>query len=212
MDGLRVGYLEQEPRLDAGHTVDENIRPALAHTQALLDEFEQVPALNPTAENGFYRVQKFCCMYTLTGRAHSLPFSAVHRSCCAVSWQLHGHPTASTSCKLQSFLGCAGHRTSGCVVPGEPLCEAGPRACGRQVSSAMAEDGADVDALMARMDRLQAEIDAREGWELERQLQRATDALRCPPGVCAGAAPGSRTCRLLAGPCLPACWDGAHSA
>ena len=42
VDGLRVGYLEQEPKLDAGNTVDENIRPALAHTQALLDEFEQV--------------------------------------------------------------------------------------------------------------------------------------------------------------------------
>ena len=52
-----------------------------------------------------------------------------------------------------------------------------------QVSTAMAEDGADVDALMARMDRLQSQIDAGEGWELERQLQRATDALRCPPGA-----------------------------
>ena len=47
----------------------------------------------------------------------------------------------------------------------------------------MAEDGADVEALMTRMDRLQAQIDAGEGWELERQLQRATDALRCPPGT-----------------------------
>jgi ATPase subunit of ABC transporter with duplicated ATPase domains len=42
VEGLRVGYLEQEPKLDAGDTVDENIRPALAHTQGLLDEFEQV--------------------------------------------------------------------------------------------------------------------------------------------------------------------------
>lgn len=52
MDGLRVGYLEQEPKLDAGATVDENIRPALAHTQALLDEFEQVrlPCLSPVSE------------------------------------------------------------------------------------------------------------------------------------------------------------------
>lgn len=46
----------------------------------------------------------------------------------------------------------------------------------------MAEPGADVDALMARMDRLQSEIDAANGWEQERQLERATDALRCPPG------------------------------
>ena len=36
---------------------------------------------------------------------------------------------------------------------------------------------------MARMDELQTQIDAANGWEIERTLQRATDALRCPPGV-----------------------------
>jgi ATPase subunit of ABC transporter with duplicated ATPase domains len=41
-DGIRVGYLEQEPKLDAGPSVDENIRPALAHMQALLTEYEEV--------------------------------------------------------------------------------------------------------------------------------------------------------------------------
>jgi hypothetical protein len=51
-----------------------------------------------------------------------------------------------------------------------------------QVSARMADDGADVEALMARMERLQAAIDAVNGWELDRQLERATDALRCPPG------------------------------
>ncbi len=40
-----------------------------------------------------------------------------------------------------------------------------------------------MDALMAKMDRLQNEIDAKNGWELDRQLERATDALRCPPGA-----------------------------
>ena len=50
--GLRVGYLEQEPKLDAGATVDENIRPALAHTQALLDEFEQACQPSPDASSG----------------------------------------------------------------------------------------------------------------------------------------------------------------
>ncbi|EIE24113.1 ABC family transporter [Coccomyxa subellipsoidea C-169] len=90
-DGIRVGYLEQEPALDDGPTVDENVRPAVAHMQNLLTEFEEV-------------------------------------------------------------------------------------------SQKMAEPDAEVDALMARMDRLQSEIDAGEGWELERQLERATDALRCPPG------------------------------
>ena len=54
---------------------------------------------------------------------------------------------------------------------------------GLQVSTKMGEPGADVDKLMARMDALQTAIDAANGWELERQLQRATDALRCPPGA-----------------------------
>ena len=41
----------------------------------------------------------------------------------------------------------------------------------------------DVDALMNRMDQLQTDIDAVDGWEIDRQLDRAMDALRCPPGV-----------------------------
>ena len=52
----------------------------------------------------------------------------------------------------------------------------------KQVSEQMAEPGADMDALMTRMDRLQTQIEAADGWELERQLERAMDALRCPPG------------------------------
>ncbi|CAL5227645.1 g10651 [Coccomyxa viridis] len=90
-DGINVAYLEQEPRLDAGRTVDDNIRPALARMQAVLDEYNQV-------------------------------------------------------------------------------------------SEKMAEPGANMDALMTRMDRLQTQIEAADGWELERQLERAMDALRCPPG------------------------------
>eukprot|EP00475_Leptophrys_vorax_P002174 TRINITY_DN11236_c0_g1_i1.p1 TRINITY_DN11236_c0_g1~~TRINITY_DN11236_c0_g1_i1.p1 ORF type:complete len:512 (+),score=37.40 TRINITY_DN11236_c0_g1_i1:224-1537(+) len=39
-----------------------------------------------------------------------------------------------------------------------------------------------MDKLMARMERLQTQLDACNGWELDRQLQRAMDALRCPPG------------------------------
>lgn len=41
-DGINVAYLEQEPRLDSGRTVDDNIRPALARMQAVLDEYNQV--------------------------------------------------------------------------------------------------------------------------------------------------------------------------
>ena len=42
-------------------------------------------------------------------------------------------------------------------------------------------DAADVDSLMSKMDRLQTQLDAIDGWEIDRQLERALDALRCPP-------------------------------
>ena len=50
-DGINVAYLEQEPRLDSGRTVDDNIRPALARMQAVLDEYNQVQcrSLQPAA-------------------------------------------------------------------------------------------------------------------------------------------------------------------
>jgi energy-dependent translational throttle protein EttA len=35
--------------------------------------------------------------------------------------------------------------------------------------------------LSARMDELQTTIDAKNGWEIDRMLDRAMDALRCPP-------------------------------
>lgn len=38
-----------------------------------------------------------------------------------------------------------------------------------------------MEALMARMDRLQTELDACGGFELDRVVSRAADALRCPP-------------------------------
>jgi len=90
--GIQVAYLEQEPKLDAGATVDDNLRPALAAVQALLDEYESVSA---------------------------------------------------------------------------GLAAASPE---------------EMEGLMSRMDALQSKIDACNGWEVERTLARATDALRCPPG------------------------------
>ncbi|GFR42797.1 hypothetical protein Agub_g3762 [Astrephomene gubernaculifera] len=50
------------------------------------------------------------------------------------------------------------------------------------LSLQMGEPGADLDALSNKMDRLQAELDACNGWEVERTLDQAMDALRCPPG------------------------------
>ncbi len=46
----------------------------------------------------------------------------------------------------------------------------------------MAEPDADFDALMAEMGDLQEKIDAADGWELDRFIEVAMDALRCPPG------------------------------
>ena len=51
-----------------------------------------------------------------------------------------------------------------------------------EVSNAFAEPDADFDALMAEQAELQEKIDACDGWELERTLDIAMDALRCPPG------------------------------
>lgn len=45
----------------------------------------------------------------------------------------------------------------------------------------MAEEGADFDTLMVEMGELQEQIDAADGWEIERTVEIALDALRCPP-------------------------------
>ena len=51
-----------------------------------------------------------------------------------------------------------------------------------QVTAAFAEPDADFDALTERMTKLQEEIDAANGWDLNRTIDMAMDALRCPPG------------------------------
>lgn len=89
-EGLRVGYLEQEPKLDESKTVFENIVLALGDIKADIDRFN--------------------------------------------------------------------------AIGGE-----------------MGDPDADMDALMVEMGDLQAKIDAANGWELERTIDMAMDALRCPP-------------------------------
>ena len=51
-----------------------------------------------------------------------------------------------------------------------------------EVSAAMAEPDADFDALMAEQAELQEKIDAADAWDLDRTVEIAMDALRCPPG------------------------------
>ncbi|MAF97893.1 MAG: energy-dependent translational throttle protein EttA, partial [Micavibrio sp.] len=88
--GARVGYLEQEPQLDASKTVEQNVMDGLGDITAMIERYNEV-------------------------------------------------------------------------------------------SAAMAEPDADFDALMAEMGELQDKIDAADGWELERTIKMAMQALRCPP-------------------------------
>ena len=91
-EGARVGYLSQEPRLDAGETVGENVEAAFAGLKATLNRFNEISA-------------RFA----------------------------------------------------------EPM------------------DEAEMDALLAEQAELQERIDAEDGWELDRRVDIALDALRCPP-------------------------------
>jgi sulfate-transporting ATPase len=51
-----------------------------------------------------------------------------------------------------------------------------------EVSAKFGDPDADMDGLMAEQAELQERIDAVNGWELQRTLDIAMDALRCPPG------------------------------
>ncbi len=49
------------------------------------------------------------------------------------------------------------------------------------VSDEMANPDADYDKLLAEMGNLQEQLDHRNAWDLDSQLEQAMDALRCPP-------------------------------
>ena len=89
--GARVGYLEQEPKLDPAKTVHENVMEGMKDLKAMVERFEQV-------------------------------------------------------------------------------------------GMEMGEPDADFDALTNEMSELQEKIDAANGWEIDRTVEIAMDALRCPPG------------------------------
>jgi energy-dependent translational throttle protein EttA len=91
-DGVRVGYLSQEPQLDPDKTVGENVETAFADIKAALERFNEIS-------------NKFA----------------------------------------------------------EPMSEE------------------EMNDLLAEQADLQAKIDAGDGWELDRQVEIALDALRCPP-------------------------------
>ena len=91
-DGVRVGYLSQEPKLDAGETVGENVEAAFSELKAAIDRFNAI----------------------------SMEFA-------------------------------------------EPM------------------DEAKMNDLLSEQADLQAKIDAEDGWDLDRRVEIALDALRCPP-------------------------------
>lgn len=91
-DGVKVGYLEQEPELDSSKTVGENVMEGLGETAALVERFNEI----------------------------SMKFA-------------------------------------------EPM------------------DDDEMNALLVEQGELQEKIDAVNGWELERTIEIAMDALRCPP-------------------------------
>ncbi len=72
-----------------------------------------------------------------------------------------------------------------------------------QIGEEMASPDADFDALMDEMGRLQNEIDAANGWDLDSQLSQAMDALQCPdPDMPVGVLSGGERrrvalCKLL---------------
>src|SRR4051794_11367602 len=51
-----------------------------------------------------------------------------------------------------------------------------------EISEELANPDANYDALLAEMGDLQTELDRRQAWEVDSQLEQAMDALRCPPG------------------------------
>ena len=50
------------------------------------------------------------------------------------------------------------------------------------ISDEMSSPDADYDTLLAEMGSLQEQLDHRNAWEIDSQLEQAMDALRCPPG------------------------------
>ncbi len=51
-----------------------------------------------------------------------------------------------------------------------------------EITELFAEPDADYEALMEEMGQLQTELDHREAWDIDSQLNQAMDALQCPPG------------------------------
>ena len=50
-----------------------------------------------------------------------------------------------------------------------------------EINEAFGDPDADFDKLLARQGEVQEKLDHHNAWELDQKLERAMDALRCPP-------------------------------
>ena len=70
-----------------------------------------------------------------------------------------------------------------------------------ELGVAMGEPDADFDQLMAEMGEVQTELDRRNAWDIDSQLEQAMDALRCPPpdamAICSWGGTPRALCKLL---------------
>ena len=83
-----------------------------------------------------------------------------------------------------------------------------------EIAEKMATDYS--DELLEQMGKLQEQLDHRDAWDLDSQLEQAMDALRCPPPDCRcdravrGRAPPGRVVQAAAVPAGPAAAGRAH--
>ena len=83
-----------------------------------------------------------------------------------------------------------------------------------EINMAFGEPDADFDKLLARQAELQDKLDAADAWNIDQKLDRAMDALRCPPDdasvttLSGGERRRVALCRLLEG--IP--WKGNYSS
>ena len=87
---------------------------------------------------------------------------------------LRRHPPAGAAARRDE--GRAGQRRGG-----RRRDQGDARPLQRDLASSMADPDADYDTLLAEMGELQEQLDHRNAWDLDAQLEQAMDALRCPP-------------------------------
>ncbi len=97
----------------------------------------------------------------------------VQRRCDAVAWLHGGDP--GTGAALDESKNVLENVENGVAATKALMARF------NEISEALADPEADYDTLLAEMGKLQEELDHRNAWDLDAQLEQAMDALRCPP-------------------------------